>query len=211
MPPTKTRTVGSGFTTFMFSGKPIAFLDEIHDSGQGPIRPYEAVTPLGDYYPREFVFPRVKSEGQLQFIIREMWDMPSWWALTGFANTYNIIDVYNYQAGTPRPITCTTLVKMPYGMPASVKNRGWTYANVNLVNIDDREVVQIGTLTMPRTITAIYANKVYFPSPGYAAPGTTLPAGNQPGPIGQFAKSTQAKAPTQVVGPNGIPPGAGGY
>ena len=205
MPPTRTRTVGSGFTAFMFMGKPVAFLDEVHDSGQAPIRPYEAVTPLGDYFPREFVFPRVKSEGQLQFIIRELWNQPAWWALGAFTNTYNIIDVYNVQAGTSRPLTCTTLVKMPYGMPSTVKNRGWTYGNVNLIAIDDREVVQIGALTMPRTITAVYSNKVYFPAPGYAGPGNTLPSGNQPGPVGQFASYT---SPTKAwTGIPGMPTG----
>lgn len=190
MPPTKTRIVGSGFTTFMFMGKAISFLDEIHDSGQAPIRQYEAVTPLGDYFPREFALPRVKSEGQLQFIIRELWNDPVWWQLSGFANTFNIIDVYNANAGSPSPITCSTIIRKPYGTAAvNAKDRGWTYNNTNLITIDDREVVQIGALTMPRTLTAVYSNKVYFPAPGYSGPGNALPAGNQPGPIGQFASS----------------------
>jgi len=77
----------------------------VHDSGQAPIRQYEAVTPLGDYFPREFALPRVKAEGQLQFIIREMWNLPVWWQIALFANTYNIIDIYNLQAGLASPIT----------------------------------------------------------------------------------------------------------
>lgn len=187
MPPTKSRIVGSGFTTFQFMGKPISFLDEIHDSGQAPIRQYEAVTPLGDYFPREFALPRVKSEGQLTFIIRELWNDPVWWQLSGFANTFNIIDVYNANAGETSPITCSTIIKKPYGTnPVNAKTRGWTYGNTNLITIDDREVVQIGALTMPRTITAVYSNKDYFPSPGYAGPGNPMQAGNQPGPIPQF-------------------------
>lgn len=162
MPPTRTRIVGSGFTVFQWMSKTIAFLDEIHDSGQAPIRQYEAVTPLGDYYPREFAFPRVKSEGQLQFIIREMWNQPAWWAIALFNNTYNIIDIYNIQSGLTSPITCSTIVRKPLNNIGGGQDRGWTYHNANLVTIDDREVVQIGALTMPRTITAIYANKTYF-------------------------------------------------
>lgn len=174
MPATRTRIVGSGFSTFVFMGEPIAFLDEFHDSGQPPIRAYEAVTPLGDQFPREFAFPRVKSEGQLQFIIRELWNYPAWWSIAGFAQTYNIIDIYNYQASQTNPMTCTTTVLMPNG-----NTRGWTYSNVNLTAIDDREVVQIGALTMPRTISAIYSNKIYFPGPGYSGPGNQLPTSNQ--------------------------------
>jgi hypothetical protein len=195
MPPTATRIVGSGFTVFQWSAKAIAFLDEIHDSGQAPIRQYEAVTPLGDYYPREFALPRVKSEGTLQFIIREMWDQPAWWGFTQFLNTYNIIDIYNIQSGLARPIICSTIIKQPNGSTA--KDRGWSYLNCNLITIDDREVVQIGALTMPRTITAVYANKLYFPSPeafSGGAPPVAKPAlpanNNQAGGSGdkQFAK-----------------------
>ncbi len=208
MPPTQTRLVGSGFTTFHIMGKAIAFLDEVHDSGQAPIRQYEAVTPLGDYFPREFALPRVKAEGQLQFIIREMWNLPVWWQIALFANTYNIIDIYNLQAGLASPITASTIIKKPFGMSgANAKPRGWTYANVNLIQIDDREVVQIGALTMPRTLTAIYANKLYFPSPGYVlGQSTPMPTGNQAGPIGQFASTTTAASTT--IEP---PAGSGGY
>jgi hypothetical protein len=185
MPVTNSRIVGSGFTTFQYSGKAIAFLDEIHDSGQAPIRQYEAVTPLGDYFPREFALPRVKSEGQLQFIIRELWYSPVWWQLAGMANTYNIIDVYNAQAGTVTPISASTIIRKP-PHTASNADRGWTYHNVNLITIDDREVVQIGALTMPRTLTAVYSNKIYFPSPGHSAvqpvAGTVGPANQQSAP-----------------------------
>lgn len=196
MPPTQTRIVGSGFTVFQWHGKAVAFLDEVHDSGQAPIRQYEAVTPLGDYYPREFALPRVKSEGQLQFIIREMWNQPAWWALSLYSGTYNILDVYNITASTPVPISCSTIIKKPYNQAVSSNaNRGWTYQNVNLITIDDREVVQIGALTMPRTITAVYSNKVYFPATGITTPTQVAPAlsvnNNQAGGTGdkQFANT----------------------
>jgi hypothetical protein len=196
MPVTNSRIVGSGFTSFQYSGKSIAFLDEIHDSGQAPIRQYEAVTPLGDYYPREFALPRVKSEGQLQFIIRELWYSPVWWQLALLNNTYNIIDVYNAQASTAAPITASTIIRKPPGT-ASNANRGWTYHNVNMITIDDREVVQIGALTMPRTLTAVYSTKNYFPAGSTAsvsAVSGTLGTPNQsitPNFGGQFAQ-TQA-------------------
>jgi hypothetical protein len=195
MPPTATRIVGSGFTTFRWMSQLIGFLDEVHDSGQAPISQYDAVTPLGDYFPREFAFPRVKREGTLTFVIRELWSHPVWWALSHMANTYNIIDVYNVQSGLPIHITCSTIIRKPAGSaPGAGSDRGWTYTNTNLVTIDDREVVQIGALTMPRQITAVYANKLFFPSPGFAGPGSKLPnpspgslAGISGGGYGQFS------------------------
>lgn len=196
MPPTNSRIVGSGFTVFSYNGKSIAFLDEIHDTGQLPIVQYQAVTPLGDYFPREFAFPRVKQEGTLTFIIRELWFQPVWWHLAGMNNTYNIIDVYNAQAGTSTPIYASTIIRKP-PLTASDSNRGWTYNNVNIITIDDREAVQIGTLTMPRTITAVYNNKIYFPAPGQVvasvATGTYGPlyqTGTSVGVPAQYAKGS---------------------
>ncbi len=151
---TKTRIVGSGFTTFTWQGTPIAFLDEIHDSGQPPITQYQAVTPLDASFPVEFALPRVKSEGTLQLVIRELWNQPAWWQLAGLAGTYNIIDVYNRIASTNTPIVCSTLIKMPTG-----GYRGWVYNNVVLVAISDSEDVSLGLLTYPRNIHAVYANK----------------------------------------------------
>jgi hypothetical protein len=152
---TQTRLVGSGFTTFSYMGKAIAFLDEIHDSGQQPIRQYEAVTPLDAQYPVEFALPRVRAEGTLQLVVRELWNQNVWWALNNLVGSWNIVDVYNIMANTKTPITCTTTIQSP----TSKTWRGWTYNNCVVTAIDDREAVQIGTLTFPRNLSLIYAYK----------------------------------------------------
>jgi hypothetical protein len=152
---TQTRLVGSGFTTFVFNGKTIAFLDEVHDSGQQPIRQYEAVTPLESPYPVEFALPRVRAEGTLQLVVRELWNQPVWWALNGLTGSWNIVDVYNAMANTQTPITSSTTIKIP----GTSTYRGWIYHNCVVTAIDDREAVQIGTLTFPRNLSLIYAYK----------------------------------------------------
>ena len=162
-------------------------MDEIHDTGQQPIAQYQAVTPLGAQYPVEFALPRVKAEGQLTCIVRELWNQPAWWALQDLTGTQNIIDIYNFMANTPTPITCTTLISMPssgYPKGGSANNkstaggtlriggtgglnvRGWTYQNVNVIAIPDSEDVAIGTLTVQKTITMVYSNKVLINAKG---------------------------------------------
>jgi hypothetical protein len=183
---TWTRNAGSGFSTFYWSNQIIAFLDELRDSGQKPIAQYQAVTPLGMSYPAEIALPRVRSEGTLQITLRELWNQPAWWALgqaaagpaspntaSGgpFVNTYNIIEVYNALAQSQTPITCTTVIQIPSPsatpdptLPAgpNPSYRGWTYHGVTLTDIDDSETIQIGTITMPRQLTAVYTYKTYF-------------------------------------------------
>ncbi len=185
MPQTNTRIVGSGFTAFFWQNQPIAFLDDVTDSGQQPITQYQAVTPLGASYPVEFALPRVRQEGTLQFTIRELWNQWVWWALgqqtastitpgTGqgtFTGTYNIVDVYNAQANTPTPINCYTIIKIPSVTGGQGGYRGWQYNNVVLTQIDDREQIQIGSLTMPRTLQAVYAYKTAISGTGSFNPG----------------------------------------
>jgi hypothetical protein len=156
---TQTRIVGSNFTTFTWANQPIAFLDEVQDSGQPPIVEFQAVTPLGSSNPAEFALPRVKSYGTLNFTIRELWSQPAWWNLAGLAGTNNIIDVYNNMANTPSPIGCSTIITLPSG-----QTRGWTYINVVLTTISDSEDITIGALTTPRNLTAVYGDKKYFTS-----------------------------------------------
>lgn len=181
---TKTRLVGSGFSAFFFQHYPIAFLDDITDSGQQPITQYQAVTPLGAKYPVEFALPRVRQEGTLQFTVRELWNQPVWWALgqntpntqtpgTGssiYSGTQNIVDVYNAQADTTTPIVCYTIIYIPSPTGGQGGYRGWQYNNFVLTQIDDREQIQIGSLTMPRTLQGVYAYKTYISGTGVFNP-----------------------------------------
>ena len=150
---TQTRTVGSGFTVFTYNGQRIAFLDEVTDTGQQPIVGYQAVTQLDSPFPDEFATARVLAEGTLTLTIRELWNQRVWEALVGLAGTNNIVDIYNRIAQTSSPIQAMLVIKPPTG-PA----RGKIYHGMQIVAVDDREQVAIGTLTMPRTITAVYTN-----------------------------------------------------
>lgn len=185
---TKTRIVGSGFSVFRYQGKSIAFLDEVHDSGQQPIRQYEAVTPLDAEHPVEFALPRVRQEGTITLIVRELWAYPVWWGLAGLTGTNNIVDVYNAMEKTTSPITCTTLVMKDTingsataateaagtsGDATAARSnayRGWTYNNCVVTAIDDSEAIQIGTLTFPRTLALVYAYKTYLNLDGASGP-----------------------------------------
>jgi hypothetical protein len=105
-----------------------------------------------------------------------------------FAGTQNIIEIYNAQSQSATPIVCQTIILVPGASsdanidPTSPvgKNysyRGWTYHGVVLTAIDDSETVQIGDITVPRTLTAVYTYKTYFPG---ASGAGSLPTGVAP-------------------------------
>src|SRR5690349_16115284 len=102
MPQTKTRVVGSGFTTFNWRGQPIAFLDGFVDSGQRPVGAgVEEVHPLNSRYPAEIVTARALRAGTLTLTIRELWNEPIWHQLVGLSGTFNLLDVWDALARDP--------------------------------------------------------------------------------------------------------------
>lgn len=154
MPRTRTRVVGSGFTSLSYQGRPIAFLDRFTDSGQRPIAPPEAVTPLDAKRPVEIATARVLGPGTITATIRETWNEPVWFQLAGLAGTETIVDVYERIAAAPGEVTCQMLIKPP-GAPTW---RGKVYHGCVVSDIDDGETVEIGALTIARNITIMYTH-----------------------------------------------------
>lgn len=152
MPTSQTRVVGSGFSTFRWQSKVIAFLDSVVDGGQAPITNLQAVQTLDDKYVREFAMPNAMDAGTLQITIRELWDRPVWQHLEGLANAQNILDVWTVFQSLPGSITCQTIIKPPQGGYWRVK----TYHNVVINRIDDSENLTLGAMTVPRTIECYY-------------------------------------------------------
>jgi hypothetical protein len=157
---TRTRVVGSGFTTVNYRGKAIMWLDAFSDSGQRPVGAgMEVVHPIGDLYPREIVTARALNAGSITFTIRELWNEPVWWQLTGLEGSATIVDVWNSIAAEPGDITAQMLIKPP----GSNTYRGKTYHNLVITDVSDDENVSIGALTVPRTITAAYTHATPIP------------------------------------------------
>lgn len=156
MPQTKVRVVGSGFTTFNYRGKPIAFLDSFTDSGQTAVGGQggtEAITPLGSRHPVEIATSRVLAAGTLTATIRELWNQPVWYQLSGLAGRRTITDIWDALARDPSTVTCQMLIKPPRG-----PTRGKTYHGCVVTAIDDGENVTIGALSVPRNITIAYTH-----------------------------------------------------
>lgn len=159
MPQTKVRVVGSGFTTFNYDGKAIAFLDSFTDSGQTAIGGqggWEAITPLGSQYPVEIATSRVLGPGTINASIRELWNGPVWQQLSGLAGADNIVDVWEALAKRSTEVTCQMVIKPPSGSGA--KTRTKVYHGCVVTAIDDGEQVTIGALSVARNLQIVYTH-----------------------------------------------------
>lgn len=151
------RVVGSGFSTFNYQGKPIAFLEQVQDSGQRAFSdagaPYQYIQPLGQRTPIEIATSRVLQGGTLQLTIRELWNGWIWEQLDGLQGTHNIVDIFNALAANPSYVTCTTMIKPPSGAGAV---RGKVFHNCSVVDIDDSDTITVGALAVAKNLTVAY-------------------------------------------------------
>jgi hypothetical protein len=160
MTATKTRVVGSGFTSLNFDQQPMAFLESFQDRGQAPVGNgdgpgWEAVHPLDSPWPVEIATADAIGIGVILVTLKELWNEPVWWQLAGLAGTETIIDIFRYVRSRATPITATKIIKPP----GSNAWRGLTYHNITIVGVPDGDDVAIGTLTTNRIISLAYTNK----------------------------------------------------
>ena len=161
---TISRVVGSGFTTLNFMGKPISLLDAFTDSGQSPISGPEPVYSIGNGYADEIATSRVLAPGQLTVQIREVWHAPVWQYLLGLAgvNTSRINGITQAYAALdrlPGQLTAQMVIKNPN---AGGGFRGKIYHGLTITDMAEGESVNVGALTVPRTITFMYVKATYF-------------------------------------------------
>lgn len=162
MTDTKVRVVGSGFTTFSYRGKPIAFCEQVEDSGQRAFsdvgQPYQYIHPLGARHPVEIATSRVLSGGTLILTIRELWNAPVWQQLNGLAQAQNIVDIFEVLAADPNYVTCQTIIKPPGTENQPSKWRGKNLQNCVVVDINDGDTITVGALAVAKGITVAYTH-----------------------------------------------------
>ena len=154
MAQSQVRVVGSNYTTFRWRGQNIAYLESVQDGGEQPIAPPQAIMPLGENRPTEYVTARATTGGNLTFTIKELWDKPVWQHLFGLAGANNIVDVWDILARDPGNVQCQTIIKPPQGNYFRVK----TYHGVVVSSIQDGETIALGTMSVNKTVSALYTH-----------------------------------------------------
>lgn len=162
VPAGKARVTGSGYSTFVYAGKPIAFLMGIEDSGQAAWsdkgEPYAFIHPLGSRTPTEIATSRVLAGGTLQLTIQELWDKAIWEHMAGMAGTNNVVEIFDRLARTANYVTAQTIIKPPGTESNPSKWRGKIYHNVTIVKIADGDTITVGGLDVAKPVVAAYTH-----------------------------------------------------
>lgn len=146
----KTRIGGSGFTTMTFRGQRMAYMQTLQDTPPQPVAGAQVVQAIDDETPQEIVTSLAVGAGTLRMTFFELWNLPVWAQLPGLENTNNLLEVLKQQIQMGE-ISCRKLIKSPSGII-----RARVYHNCVLTDIDEGEQLNIGTMTLPKTITMQY-------------------------------------------------------
>lgn len=146
----KTRVGGSGFTTMTFRGTRLAYLQTLQDTPPQPVAGAQVVQAIDEAVPQEIVTSLAVGAGTLRMTFYELWNEPVWSKLPGLEGTNTLLEVLQRQVSLGE-VRCTKLIKSPSGI-FRVRN----YHGCVLTDIDEGEQVNIGTMTLPKTLTLQY-------------------------------------------------------
>jgi len=147
----KTRIGGAGFTTMTFRGTRLAYMQTLQDTPPQPVAGAQVVQSIDDETPMEIVTSMAVGAGTLRMTFYELWNTPVWAQLPGLEGTNNLLDVLKQQVQLGE-VRCTKLIRSPSSGIYRVRN----YHGCVLTDIDEGEQINIGTMTLPKTITMQY-------------------------------------------------------
>lgn len=150
------RIGGSGLTTMLFNNIRMAYLQVMQDTPPTPVATAQAVQPIDEPVPIEIVTALAVGIGTLRATFYELWNEPVWMMLPGLQGAAVLIDVLKRQVSLGT-ITMMKIITAPDGFM-----RGFVYHNVVITDIDQGENINIGTMTLPKTLTFQYCYVTYI-------------------------------------------------
>jgi len=148
------RVGGGQYTAFTYKGAPLIYAQMINERGPQPVAQPQPIQPLDSPYPIEIALPSALQAGTLEITFLEQWNAEVWAQLGGdFTTASDLLDVFNAQLAQGE-VQCQKIIKKPDGTTRRI-----TYQGCVVVNAQIDELIQIGTMTIPKTITIMYRSR----------------------------------------------------
>lgn len=167
----QTFRVGGVYTSFWYGSQQLGYAQMINERAPQPVAQPQPIQPLDYEYPIEVAFPGALQAGMIEITFLEQYNAEVWAQLGGkFASAGDLLDVFKAQLAAGE-ITCQKLIKKPDGTYRSI-----TYNGCVVINAQIDELVQINTMTIPKTLTIMYLSRTE--NPNASAPSNSNPVLN---------------------------------
>lgn len=156
----RARVGGSGFTAFVFGGVPIGLARQISHTSPTPVGPGPVpIHPLDAQHPIDIVTPAASNIGTLVLELYEMYGKKVWDdLLTDLDGAVDIVDVYVRIAKRKEELTLVKVIKPPVLGGQTGKQYSEVYHNCVITNVEDGEVIEVGTMEVLKRITVAYTH-----------------------------------------------------
>ena len=134
----------------LWNGTRLAYLQVMQETPPSPVATAQAIQPIDEPVPLEIVTSMAVGVGTIRCTFYELWNEPVWSRLPGLQNTVNLLEVLKAQVAMGS-VTMQKIIKSPSGLM-----RSKVFHNVVITDIDEGENVNIGTMTLPKTLTFQY-------------------------------------------------------
>lgn len=149
----RVRIAGSGLTIMTFRSQRLAYLQTIQDTPPQPVAAAQPIQPIDAQYPLEIATALAVGPGMLRLTFYELFSAPVWATLPGLEGTNTLLEVLIRQVQLGA-ISCRKIVQAPL----TGEMRARVYHNCVVTDIDEGEQINIGTMTIPKTMSITYTN-----------------------------------------------------
>ena len=151
---TSTFRVGGQYTVFTYNGIKIAYAQAVQETGPQPVAQPLPIQPLDNPYPLEIALPAALTTGMIEITFLETWNQEVWSQLgSAFNNASDLLGVFAAQLAQGE-VQMTKVITSPNKSVRTI-----TYTGCVVVNAQVDELIQIGTMTIPKTVTIMYRQR----------------------------------------------------
>ena len=150
--------VGGHYTAFTYNGSVLIYAQMIAERGPQPVAGPLPIQPLDAAYPIEIALPAALEAGTLEVTFLEQWNAEVWAQLgSNFTTAADLLDVFKAQLQQGE-VQCIKVITKPDGTQRSIVYHGCVVTNAQI-----DETIQIGTMTIPKTMTIMYRQRTESP------------------------------------------------
>jgi len=155
----------------------LAYVDVIRETGPKAVAAPQAIQPLDQEYPIEIALPGALEAGSIEIQFREQWNVEVWDAFYQTytdpinGSSYVVSDLLGlFKAQLNNANKTVNLEKLIIDPTSGNVARKVIYVNPTIVNATVDETVNIGTMTLPKSIMFMYTQRqvVYSNNSGIA-------------------------------------------
>lgn len=180
----KFRVGGSGFTAFLWDGKPIAFANSVTHNSPMPVSRAVEIQPLDSRYPLQIITPGAITGGSFQIQLFEMYNQNIW---DDFVKTTGLVDlseIFLDLAARGNPVSMVRIINPPKVLDGKPQEPyGYMYHNCVIMEGAFNETIDVTSMQITKQLTVGYTHSTRV---GYDKNWTTSNTGVVGGTTGLY-------------------------